>query len=335
MDQFARDHRAPSVRDVLGQLEEPGNGHRGPAVETGFRPLDEVLTGGLRPGDLTLVGGAPGVGKTVATLQWARNVARAGGTAIYACYEHDEQDLLLRLLALESAEAALDQGEGADEDLEKLRRRVQDAMVGGRPLEELLESSALLRGARAVVGDYADRLLLLRASGAYTGVLELDSVLPQERSGPVVLFVDYLQKVSLRPEPPIEDDKVTRVTEALKELALSRAIPVVAVVAADRVGLRAPRLRLHHLRGSSALAFESDVVIMLNEKAAAVSKVHLAYSPLQAEQFRRWVVFSIEKNRGGPNRLDLEFRKDFASFRFEPEGGFVRERLVDERFEEH
>lgn len=329
MDEPVRTHRPSSLREVLTRLEEHSNGHRGPAVPTGFRPLDEALGGGVRPGDLMLIGGAPGAGKTVATLQWARQVARSGGTAIYACYEHDEQDLLLRLLALETAEAA-----GSGEDLEKLRRRVREVAVTGRSLEEALEGSDLLRQARAAVAAYADRLLLLRASGAHTGVAELEALLSVEPAGPVVLFVDYLQKVSLRPEPAEEAEKVTRVTEALKELALSRAVPVVAVVAADQAGLEAPRLRLHHLRGSSALAFESDVVIVLNEKSRAVSKVHLAYNPLQAETFRQWVVFSVEKNRGGPNRLDLEFRKDFASFRFDPEGGFVRERLVDERFAE-
>ncbi|MDQ3972925.1 MAG: helicase DnaB, partial [Actinomycetota bacterium] len=76
---------------------------------------------------------------------------------------------------------------------------------------------------------------------------------------------------------------------------------------------------------------ESDVIILLNDKFQVVSKVHLAYDPVRAETFRRYAVFTIEKNRGGPALLDLEFRKDFASFRFDPLGGYVAERLVDER----
>jgi hypothetical protein len=43
---------------------------------------------------------------------------------------------------------------------------------------------------------------------------------------------------------------------------------------------------------------------------------------------------SIEKNRGGPNLIDLEFRKDFRHFRFDPDGGIVSEKLVDERSDE-
>jgi replicative DNA helicase len=60
-----------------------------------------------------------------------------------------------------------------------------------------------------------------------------------------------------------------------------------------------------------------------------VSKAHLAFDPVRAEQFKRWVVLSIEKNREGAPDLNVEFRKDLASYRFDPDGGFVAESLVD------
>jgi hypothetical protein len=41
-------------------------------------------------------------------------------------------------------------------------------------------------------------------------------------------------------------------------------------------------------------------------------------------------VFSIEKNRDGPAQVDMEFRKDFPNYRFEPQGRFVAEQLVDD-----
>jgi replicative DNA helicase len=111
-------------------------------------------------------------------------------------------------------------------------------------------------------------------------------------------------------------------------------VPVVLLSAVDAEGMRANRLRMYHLRGSSAIAFESDVVLMLNSKEKAVSKIHLSYDTQRARQFRDWVVMSVEKNRGGPNLIDLEFRKDFRHFRFDPEGGIVSEKLVDERSDE-
>ena len=106
-------------------------------------------------------------------------------------------------------------------------------------------------------------------------------------------------------------------------------VAVVAVAATDKAGLRARRLHLHHLRGSAALAHEADIAILMNEKAVAVSKAHLAFDPVRAEQFKRWVVLSVEKNREGAPDLNVEFRKDLASYRFDPDGGFVTESLVD------
>ena len=50
-----------------------------------------------------------------------------------------------------------------------------------------------------------------------------------------------------------------------------------------------------------------------------------------AERFRNYVVLSIEKNRSGLDRIDLEFRKRFEQSRFETTGGAVDEQLVDER----
>ena len=64
-------------------------------------------------------------------------------------------------------------------------------------------------------------------------------------------------------------------------------------------------MRLQHLRGSTALAHEADVVITLNEKWTAVSKSHLAFDAIRAKTYRQFVVFSVEKNRAGPARVDM------------------------------
>ena len=59
------------------------------------------------------------------------------------------------------------------------------------------------------------------------------------------------------------------------------------------------RLRVHHLRGSSALAYEADVVLLMNDKYDVVARHHLVYDVGNAERFRNWAVMTIEKNRGG------------------------------------
>lgn len=312
---------ATLVRQLDDQLQH-GSAVDAP-VALGFPLLDEVLAGGVRPGQLALVGGPPGVGKTVATLQWARSMARAGTEVVYACYEHEPRELLVRLLSIDAHTAGSSPG-----DVEKLRRRLDEQTRTG--LWELLEDLTSVGEMREELESYAHRLHLVGASGAHTDLEALSDLAAQHDA---VLFVDYLQKVAVRPEPASEADKVTHVAEGLKEIALSRQVPVISVVATDQRGLEADRVRLHHLRGSSAMVYESDVVLMLNEKTSAVSKVHLSYDPVRAETFRDQVVFSLDKNRAGPSGLDLEFRKDFAHFRFDPDGDMVSEQLVDERLD--
>ena len=328
--------RAVRPRTVANALEEldatirSGQARELVAIPTGFQPLDRVLNGGLRPGELVLVGGGPGVGKTIATLQWARNIAVSGRTVLYVCYEHQEADLLLRLLALEMGE--LGEAQGADGGQERFQAALAvAAAMGGQGLATVLQSEDFARQAYARVEEYAERLWLVRASGARTGLAEIERMVSgEDREAPAVLFLDYLQKVAVIPLESDELEKVRRIAEGLKDLALNHRIPVVSVVASDLDGLRSRRLQLHHFRGSSALAFESDVILVLNEKVRAVSKIHLAYDPVRAESFRAWVVFSIEKNRGGQNLIDLEHRKDFEHLRFDPFGGLVAEKLAGE-----
>jgi replicative DNA helicase len=327
-----RSHTVSEVLAGLDDLLRSGGESDLRSLPTGFAILDDILGGGLRKGELALLGGPPGVGKTIAALQWARAIAREGGTALFACYEHDPTTLLVRLLGLEAGEA---QGED-DAFTRDLTSLLAAGDANAEGLETVLSQHPGGPEALTSVKEYADRLVLVRASGAHTTVEELAEVVAEHggQTGNAVLFVDYLQKIPLQPEPPTESEKVTRTVEALKDLALEHQLPVVLLSAVDAEGMRANRLRMYHLRGSSAIAFESDVILMLNSKERAVSKVHLSYDPVRARGFKDWVVMSVEKNRGGPNLIDLEFRKDFRHFRLDPDGGLVSEKLVDERADE-
>jgi replicative DNA helicase len=90
-------------------------------------------------------------------------------------------------------------------------------------------------------------------------------------------------------------------------------------------------MRTHDLRGSSALAFEADVVMIVGDKVDIVSREHLVYDLGNIQRFRGWSVVTMEKNRHGRARVELEFAKDFEHGRFHTEGNTVTERLIDER----
>jgi replicative DNA helicase len=324
----------PKVRSALATLAEL---HRQTeptlyaVVPTGFDRLDDVLAGGIRQGEIVLLGGKPGVGKTIASLQWARSMAQRGIVAVYLCYEHDEVSLLTRLLACELGEMiAASEPTSSSLRHEELRGRIRDVAAGAITLRQALESDALLRQAHLRLASYADRLVLVTGSGAHTDVNAIRDVATGFEGQPIALFVDYVQKVPVFPAIAREGERVGRVIENLKQLALDQKLMVVAIAAADQAGLDARRLHSHHFRGSTALAYEADAIVVLNEKISVVSRAHLAYSPTRAEEFDRQVVFSVEKNRNGSADIDVEFEKDFPHYRFHPRGRWVAERLWTE-----
>ena len=74
----------------------------------------ELRRGGLSRGRVYLLEGSPGTGKTTMALQMARNIASGGqANVLYICFEHDEQYLLNRMIAMESALAHLPHKTGA------------------------------------------------------------------------------------------------------------------------------------------------------------------------------------------------------------------------------
>jgi replicative DNA helicase len=325
------------VRGVLEQLDGDvragrANGLRG--IPTGFSPLDSYLHGGLRLGELFLLGGAQGVGKSTWALQVARHVAAGGhGRALYVCYEHSEEFLLERLIAMESA---LD-GDGEPISVGDLRNLLAawaaraGSEGGRRDIGDLLAEIGPAQSVLQRLAEYEERLFLVQA-GALTTVEAIRSLARAcPGSGPLVVIVDYLQKVSVYPDPPSEEEQVRHSVEGLKELAMSQSVAVLAVVAADAEGVKAQRMRIHHLRGDTALAYEADAVLIANDKHRAVARHHVVYQPNVAEGFHNWVVFSLEKNRGGVDGVDFELRKRFAHACFDPMGGFLSEQLVDGR----
>jgi replicative DNA helicase len=327
------------VRGVLEQLDGDvragrANGLQG--IPTGVSPLDSYLHGGLRLGELFLLGGAQGVGKSTWALQVARHVAAGGhGRVLYVCYEHSEEFLLERLIAMESALGGEDETEpisvGDLRNLLAAWAARAGSETGRRNIGDLLAEIGQAQAVLQRMAAYEDRLFLVKA-GALTTVEAIGSLARAcPGSGPLVVIVDYLQKVSVYPDPQSEEEQVRRSVEGLKELAMSQSVAVLAVVAADAEGVKAQRMRIHHLRGDTALAYEADVVLILNDKHRAVARHHVVYQPNVAEGFHNWVVFSLEKNRGGVDGVDFELRKRFAHACFDPVGGFLSEQLVDGR----
>jgi replicative DNA helicase len=304
-------------------------------VPLGFTPLDKSIGGGIRAGELFLIGGAQGTGKTTMALQMARNIVMSGlASVLYICFEHDEEYLLNRIIAQESVLPSLPSRAGGVK-LVDVRQEIMGTWMATGGQNADLGANPRLRPALERVSRYGPNLYLLRGSQTTSTVENMGALVSRYKQlagdRRLVVFIDYMQKVPVHPEPPNEVEKVTTVVQGLKDLALTHDVPLISIVAADKEGLKASRLRNHHLRGSSAINYEADIILILNEKYQIVAKVNIEFNPYQAQRFRDWVVATIEKNRGGTNAIDLEFQKYFEYSCFDPNGRTVMEKLIEER----
>lgn len=314
------------IRD--GRLE----GYR--PVSTGYGALDDVLGGGFLSGSLILLGGRQNVGKTIWALQAARNVAKGGNVACVVCYEHSEIHLFHRLLCMESYLACRCTSSRSTPDgpaavtVADIRDAVIDSVAGStlphgrereafstQALQAVLKAHPSARSAWHSVGDYMDRLLVVRGHPIKStlSVLRIYAEWLQQEwpDRPVVLFIDYLQKVpySLDSARSDKERQVILVTEGLKNVALDLNIPVVAVAAVDPEGLKREEPRVEDLLGGSAVKYEPDVAVMM---------------------IRRWrdgerrISFVVGKNRAGPTDIEVVYQLMGEHFCFHPEAAVIR-----------
>jgi len=320
-------------------LRTDGSLQVGRPIRTGFDQLDYWTGNGIRQGELMLLGGAPGAGKTTFCLQMARNIASSGqANVLYACYEHPAEYVLDRLLIQETIDPATP-GAVSGISLDEFQGLLAEAVRRNPHASpyETLRTHPVVASAAGEMDRYASRFHLVANAARKNDLGTLRALVTEYRAKsrePLVLFVDYLQKV----EPGVgdqrtEDERVTEVVQALKQLALEHNIAVVAIAAAEKAGITAPRLRLAHLRGSSALLYEADIAVIMNDKWQIIDRDHIVFNTHKAQQFRNWVVCTIEKNRSGRNLVEIEFQKRFEYCCFNPVGGKVSERLYEERIQ--
>jgi DNA repair protein RadA/Sms len=82
----------PAVPVTLAEVAR----HEHDRLRTGISELDNVLGGGIVPGSLVLIGGAPGIGKSTLTTMALANLVAAGRRALYVSAEESPAQIRLR-----------------------------------------------------------------------------------------------------------------------------------------------------------------------------------------------------------------------------------------------
>ncbi len=146
---------------------------RVPRLKMGIGELDRVLGGGLVPGSLVLLGGAPGIGKSTLTGMALGNLAAAGRRTLYVSGE--ESPTQVRLRAERLGGAALQVPVLAETDLESVIATIE----AERPEVCVIDSVQTLHagdltGAAGSVGqvrEVAGRLMRVAKQGGAAVIL--------------------------------------------------------------------------------------------------------------------------------------------------------------------
>ncbi|MFZ1997610.1 MAG: DNA repair protein RadA [Solirubrobacteraceae bacterium] len=97
----ARSRAAPVKPVALADVEAIDHDR----LSTGIGELDNVLGGGIVPGSLVLIGGAPGIGKSTLTTMALANLCAAGRRTLYVSAEESAAQIRLRAQRLGGGEA--------------------------------------------------------------------------------------------------------------------------------------------------------------------------------------------------------------------------------------
>jgi replicative DNA helicase len=252
-------------------------------VPTGFRDLDQ-LTNGLHGGQLVVVAGRPGMGKSTLGLDFLRSCAiRHGKAAVMFSLEMSKSEITMRLLSAEAriTLTKIRNGGLTDDDWGKLARRMGE--VAEAPL--FLDDSPNMT------------MMEIRAKARRL----------RQRHELSLVVVDYLQLMTSPKRVENRQQEVAEMSRSLKLLAKELGVPVVAISQLNRGAEQRSdkRPQLSDLRESGAIEQDADLVILLHRE-----------DMYEKESPRAGVAdLIVAKHRNGPTAdLEVSSRLHYSCF---------------------
>jgi replicative DNA helicase len=257
-----------ALSSLLLELDAPAP----PSLPTGLHDLDQVLSGGLYPGQLVVIGARPGVGKSVVGLGWAKHAAKMGRGALFASLEMSLGDCTRRLVAGE-----------ANIELPRLIQHTlgEDDWRRAAEATDRMSSWPL----------YIDP----RPAQTVTSIRAKARDITRTEPGLGIVVVDYLQLLSQggRVRAERRDLEIGEWTRGLKLLAKELAVPVVAISQVGRGADKREDRRpvMSDLRESGSIEADADVVILLHRDADEPTEIEAIVAkqrqgPLQSVRLR-------------------------------------------------
>lgn len=230
--------------------------------------LDDLI-GGLKPGQLVIVAGRPGTGKSVLCSDFARAAAlREAEPAVFVSIEMGRDEVVKRVLAAESGV-----------NLSNLMHGPLNAFDRDRAIQ-----------ARDAI--YGAPFLIKDEAGATLSSIRATARKVQAERGLGLIVVDYLQLMTTSGASDNRAAEVGEISRGLKIMARELGVPVVAAAQLNRSSENRTdrRPQLSDLRESGSIEQDADIVILLHRPD---------YQDAESERAGE-IDLIVAKNRNGP-----------------------------------
>lgn len=210
-------------------------------IPTGISSLDFKMRGGLRDGELYIIGARPSVGKSAMMSAWAVSAIRNGFRALYINLEMKNRDNVSRMAAEVSGGS--------------MTRITNKALLSKEDHAQIIEAFQHLPGSKFRFNTQATTPSAVRRA----------ALRARASMGLDIIFVDYLQLLSPDQRHNNRADAVGEISRALKLLAMELGVPVVAAAQLNRTAANSNNVpRLCDLRESGSIEQDADAVILLH-----------------------------------------------------------------------
>jgi replicative DNA helicase len=264
---------------LLSKVDAVSDGSTPPeAIASGFPSVDALLGGGFRHGDLAVLGGDAGSGKSALALAFAIRAAASGSRVVYLSGEMSVDRILERVIAIEARTKIDDLRQGTLDDVARtsagaVALRLRDRL----PTVDLIPVSQGAAGLRLVLDEFPDVDLVV-----------IDSV---------VAILEGSRDL---------DEELATAVRQLKALALERDTAILATAPLPMLSPRADRRpTLDDFGALGSVKQTADVVFGLFRQDM--------YEP--SRDIEGATELLLRKNRNGPTGyVDLYFYAQWMRF---------------------
>lgn len=259
------------------QIEQPETRK---TVASGFQSVDRLFTP-LRAGQMIVLAARPGAGKSALAGQIAHHAAKSGERVAFFSLEMSGEELAERL---------------------GLVRAGRDALLHTKSLTAQIRELGKL--SKFHIFDNSQRHTM-------AGIAAKCRLLSLQTPGLGLVVIDYLQLITPADRKQPRELQVAEISRALKELAGSLKVPVIALAQLNRESEKEERRpRLSDLRESGSLEQDADRVWFLYHEQSKAS------ADTEAEAIELLLIQA--KCRGGPPNVAKSMRFDRPIYTFTP-----------------